>query len=293
MEMTSTIRRADEEAATSAPAAMECRYTSTVSHWPVGIYARSTRQVSEWRVDSAERPYVVVAATDCSPASTPGARQQPRDFLLNSLLNSPCRGTAGIVTFSSDYGPLLPHVGSSSFIVDRRPARCLRWLPGSRLSARFREILALPVADQLQELGAALSLNKSQLAQVLNVTRPTLYEWYQGKEPNAANSERIRTLLRVLTHGDVSGARPLNARFVRRPMDIDGLSLLDVLCGDRLDDDRVVRALDRARDLGAAAAHSSTAREDRLRALGFEDPGDEQRKEYLARNVALQDWPRR
>ena len=291
--MTSTIRRADEEAATPASAAMDCRSTSTVSHWPVGIDAGGTRQVSGWRVGSAERPYVVEAATDFSAASTPGVRQQPWDPLLNSLLNSPCRGSAGIVTFSSDYGPLLPHVGSSSFIVDRRPAKRLRWLPRSRLSARFREILALPVADQLQELGAALSLNKSQLARILSVTRPTLYEWYQGKEPNAANSERIRTLLRVLTHVDVSGARPLNARFVRRPMDIDGLSLLELLCGDRLDDERVVRALDRARNLGAAAAHSRTARADRLRALGFEDPGDEQRKEQLARNVALQDWPRR
>lgn len=34
------------------------------------------------------------------------------------------------------------------------------------------------------------------------------------------------------------------------------------------------------------------AREVRLRALGFEEPSDEQRKKNLALNVALRDWPK-
>ncbi len=34
------------------------------------------------------------------------------------------------------------------------------------------------------------------------------------------------------------------------------------------------------------------SREERLRALGFEDPSDEQRREQLARNVALRAWPK-
>lgn len=33
------------------------------------------------------------------------------------------------------------------------------------------------------------------------------------------------------------------------------------------------------------------AREDRLRALGFEDPTNDERRERLARNMALKDWP--
>ena len=152
---------------------------------------------------------------------------------------------------------------------------------------------ALSVADELRVPQAALSLNKSQLARILRVTCPTLHEWYRGKEPTAANSERIRALLRVLARSAVSGARPLNARFVRQPTDIAEPSLLDLLCGDGLDEERIARALERARDLDAAAARNSTAREDRLRALGFEDPGGEHRKEHLARNVALQDWPGR
>ena len=41
------------------------------------------------------------------------------------------------------------------------------------------------------------------------------------------------------------------------------------------------------------ATRRRAAREERLRNLGFEDPGREQRKEQLARNVALREWPNR
>ena len=34
-------------------------------------------------------------------------------------------------------------------------------------------------------------------------------------------------------------------------------------------------------------------REERLLALGFEDPTMEQRKEHLAKNMALKEWPKR
>ena len=284
MAVTSRVRHADEEAATSALGAMDCRSTS--SHWLVGIDAGGALNVPGWRIVSAEQPCVVVA-TDCWPASTPVAWQQAWD----SILKSPYWGSAGIIAFRSDYGPLLPHVGSSSLIVDRRSVKHAPRRLATRPSVDWRE--GLPVVDQLKDLRAALSLNKSQLARILRVTRPTLYEWYQGREPNATNSKRIHALLRVLTRAAVSGAKPLNARFIRQPTDIDEPSLLDLLCGERLNEEHVMRALERARDLGAAAARSRTAREDRLRALGFEDPGDEQRKDQLARNVALQDWPGR
>ena len=76
------------------------------------------------------------------------------------------------------------------------------------------------------------------VARVLRVTRPTLYDWLQGREPNAANAERLRTLLRMMARAGVSGANPLNARFVRRPVGIQNPSLIDLLCEERIDEDR-------------------------------------------------------
>ena len=282
MAVTSKTKHADKEAATSTRA-MDFRSTS--SNWLVGIGAGGALNVPGWRFVSADRP--VVVATDCWPVSTPVAWQQAWE----SILKSPCQRSASIVNASSDFGALLPHIGSSSLIVDLRSMKRTPRMTIARLSND--EFDALSVADQLKELRAALSLNKSQLALVLQVTRPTIYEWYEGKDPNPTNGERIRTLLRVLARSAVSGARPLNARFVRQPMGLTEPSLLDLLCQDRLDQERLAREIERARDLDAAASRKRKNREDRLQALGFEDLSRDQRKALLARNVALQDWPRR
>lgn len=56
--------------------------------------------------------------------------------------------------------------------------------------------------------------------------------------------------------------------------------------------DRIVQALEQARTLGETAESRRIRREDRLRAQGFEDPTDDERRERLARNMALKDWPR-
>ena len=208
----------------------------------------------------------------------------------SAVLWRACSGSTGSVLLGSALGPFLPHVGSSSSIVD-----CRSVAPASppNVAVSFREIVALPVTEQMQELQAALSLNKAQLAGILRVTRPTLYDWLHGREPNAANAGRLDTLLRILAQASVSSASPLNARFVARPVEIDAPSLIDLLGEESLDEDRVIRAIERSRELADSASRRRTAREERLRTLGFEELGGEQRRRQLATNVALRKWPER
>ena len=116
----------------------------------------------------------------------------------------------------------------------------------------------------MQELQAALSLNTSQLAGVLRVARPTLYDWLRGREPNAANAGRVDTLLRILAQASVSSASPLNARFVARRVEIDAPSLIELLGEESLDEDRVIRAIERSRALADSASRRRTAREECL-----------------------------
>ena len=175
--------------------------------------------------------------------------------------------------------------GSDSVMVDRKTGGQRSPRPDTPPLADGFE--AVPVIDRLRELCAPMSLSKSRLARILRVNRLTIYEWYEGKEPNSSTSERIRTLLDVLMRNAVSGARPLNARFVRQPLDFNEPSLLDLLSEDRLNEEQIACALQRVRDLGTAACRRRKDREDRLRALGFEEPSAEQRREQLARNVAL------
>ena len=181
------------------------------------------------------------------------------------------------------------HIGSSSSIYDRRP---LNRTTGREFSRRGNAIAALPVVDQIEELMAALSLNKSLLAQIMRVSRPTIYEWFAGKQPKADNEDRLEALLDILARGSVSAAKPLNARFVRRAL-VPGMTpLIELLCEHQVDDRVVLTAIHQAREFEADAARKRRAREDRLHALGFEDLSREQRQEGLARNVALLEWPK-
>lgn len=210
------------------------------------------------------------------------------------VLKAAYSGSSGVEMFVADYGPILPHIGSSSFIFDCRPApkRPLK-SAAPEISTEFRQVLALSVVEQMQELLAALSLNKSQLAQVLRVTRPTMYDWFQGKEPNAANTDRLHGVLRILARSSVSGAAPLSARFVRQSMGLDAPSIIDLLAAEELDEERTLRALEQARMLGDTASRRRATREGRLQDLGFEEPTSDQRRERLAKNMALKDWPQR
>ena len=162
----------------------------------------------------------------------------------------------------------------------------------TRFAARSHHISTLPVADQVRELQTALSVNKSELARILRVSRPTVYDWLDDGQPNANNVTRIRTLLRMLWESRVTPANPLFPRFVRSALEPGGRPLLDVLIEETIDEAAVRSAVGRAKTLGDAIHSPSEERNARLRAAGFEEPDAEQRKANLATNVALMKWPR-
>ena len=183
------------------------------------------------------------------------------------------------------------YIGSSPSVYDRRLAvPCDR--PDMSAQANQAARVARSVIEGLEELMAALSLNKSLLARILRVSRPTIYEWFAGNVPKLANEERIQGILSILEQGSVSASAPLNARFVRRPCTGGSLSLVDLLANERIDAERAIAAINDVRALTEDAERRRREREGRLRDLGFEDPGPDQRREMLARNVALLEWPK-
>ena len=177
------------------------------------------------------------------------------------------------------------HIGSSPLVHDRRP---INGPPD--IFFGLANVVVLPIAEQMQELLAALSLNKSQLARILRVTRPTIYEWLEGNRPNHTNAKRLNALFGVLERASVSSSTPLNARFVRYPVEPGTPSLVDLLEEEQVNENRLVEVMKQAQRLANMASERRENREDRLRRLGFEEPSREQRKEQLARNVALMDW---
>ena len=90
----------------------------------------------------------------------------------------------------------------------------------------------------------------------------------------------------------MSSASPISPRFLRQPLTEGAPPLLDVLSANSLDEPLVLSLLREARGVEEATAARRVEREQRLRELGFEEPSDEQRREQLARNIALRDWPK-
>lgn len=162
---------------------------------------------------------------------------------------------------------------------------------GASGSKDAANLLALPVAEQVRDVAAALSLNKSQLARILKVTRATMDSWRRGGEPSAANVERLHRLVGILQLASVSGTAPLNARFVRHRSKPGQASLIELLSEEELAPDPIVQQLRVARALGDADAQRARVREERLRSRGFEEPDAATRRERLALNMALKKWP--
>lgn len=218
------------------------------------------------------------------------------DVLQRALLRGYAQSVGMVVLIGC--APYQPYYGTSIEVVDNRlMSRAIEMMMSSQshlLSTEthpFRAVTRLSVADQAREVLAALSLNKSQLAEVLDVSRPTIYNWLDGKEPNVSNARRLSALLKLLATVGISSSDPLNARFVRQALDEHGTSLLDALRAKSFDE-RLVSLLREAKALGEQAQDRLTAKEERLRGLGFEELSGERRRDQLARNVALRDWPK-
>jgi DNA-binding transcriptional regulator YiaG len=162
-------------------------------------------------------------------------------------------GTAGVVQVetekkaehvflrASSYD--LQRIGSSPMFRDERvhDQPSPKAEPESLRTTTRHAVLRMSSADQALEVMAALNLNKTQFAEVLRVSRPTLYDWLEGKEPNAANARRLTSLVTLLAGAGVATTNSLSSRFVREALNDGDPSLLDLLKADTLDEARIAK----------------------------------------------------
>ena len=114
-------------------------------------------------------------------------------------------------------------------------------------------------ADALALLRSALGLSVSDLAGVLDVSRPTIYAWMKREqEPRPAAWQRLQELQQVALRAE-SCALPRVSRLVRRPL-ADGRSLLDRLQAGESVDEHELQALSEL--AGAEQAQRDAAKGD-------------------------------
>ena len=91
-------------------------------------------------------------------------------------------------------------------------------------------------SDAVATIRAALSLQVKELANVLGVSRPTIYSWMRDDEkPQPQNRNRIAYLLRFAKAWNSMSDKPVGA-LVRNQLSADGKSLVNLLAESEPDD---------------------------------------------------------
>jgi DNA-binding transcriptional regulator YiaG len=85
-------------------------------------------------------------------------------------------------------------------------------------------------AEHVANIRDTFAINMSDLASILNVTRPTVYAWLEGQEPKAEAVIRIQQLSHTADEIKQANIARLD-KLVHRPI-LNGRSLLDMLKAD-------------------------------------------------------------
>lgn len=175
----------------------------------------------------------------------------------------------------------MPTMGTSPMVLDRRAG--LNCIPMRAPKVSYR-----PTTEQLQIISQVLNLSKSELARVMRITRPPLYDWMKGKSaPKDDNARRLNTIAmmvdEIMTHDD----RPLFSIFVTEPIEQGSASILEYLQRESIDQPALSALLGKAREL-------TSQRDTRLAAFERDSQRrtatPEAQNALLDQNLTLQEW---
>jgi len=108
------------------------------------------------------------------------------------------------------------------------------------------------VADIVAEIRTAFGLPISQLAQVLGVSRPTVYAWLgDEQQPHQRNWDKLRQIQSVAKYWNDLADLPIPEKWLRSPS-ANGAGILDMLAADTIDasqvEQRLLEAADRLKE---------------------------------------------
>jgi len=115
----------------------------------------------------------------------------------------------------------------------------------------YEQALTGSFSEQVSLVQGALALNRSQMAEVLQISRPTLYAWLDGAQPHTPKVRRLHGLLRLISRAGLTSDHPLHPRFVRHPLSEHGPSLLERLAQDALPEEALLQSLIKAKEMTA------------------------------------------
>jgi len=149
--------------------------------------------------------------------------------------------------------------------------------------------LTASIGVQTREALAALGITKSQMAEILGIQRPHLYEWIADKVERPDKGERLRDLLKVLDSVGISSRQPLRSHLLTEPLEPGAQPLVTLLKGD-LDSPEISSALATARRLNRAIEDEAAERLERMKAAGHQATSDEEAQATLEGTLTMMEW---
>ncbi|HMF79429.1 MAG TPA: hypothetical protein VK604_27460 [Bryobacteraceae bacterium] len=157
-------------------------------------------------------------------------------------------------------GSIAPHIiGTSTSsvpaIVIRKPVD----IPKPQLEL-------VSVDEQLIAIRSYLSMNTKELATALRVGRATVYAWERGAKLNIENQTRLQQLFMLARRWRSMCSEPLS-ELVRKPLNEDGLTVVELLSREFPNDEDISNAFDLAKTF--LTENQTLSIRERKRQLGF------------------------
>ena len=120
----------------------------------------------------------------------------------------------------------MKQAGSGGTVIPIVALANFRWADsGGNVSVSVESPLSAD--QQLAYIRRELGISITDLAELLEVARPTIYAWMQGVEPRGEHHERLRRVAQLASEVEASGLVDVG-RFLKRPLQ-DGATLLGLM----------------------------------------------------------------
>jgi hypothetical protein len=134
--------------------------------------------------------------------------------------------------------------------------------------------------QQINDLRSYMGFNISELAKILQVQRPAIYEWLEGKLPNRRNQNRLDSIYEFCRGWLEKDVGKLG-RYTYRKITQDNKSLMELLEQNELSVIRIHNALDLIADVIIKTKRRLEAKDRLLKDEGFKPISSKEKKTKL------------
>jgi len=136
----------------------------------------------------------------------------------------------------------------------------------------------LSTKEQLNHLRQYIGFNISELSDILQVKRPTIYEWLNGHEPSKKKQQRLDNLYELLSHFFNKNTLPMKG-FIYRTLDRKNLFLL--LKQDNLNEEAIKEMLQNIQRSLINLKEEKEKHDEKLKKHGFSPISLKQKEAFI------------